>query len=159
MKFSEHYIVSHDIDWFCYINKTPIHVASAGGKLPKKINDREKLRRVQKDVFELPEIYSTDELKFNDKRLHEMFGDDIEKRDKYLESFAHFARRGICSFDRCLDDATKAESYFWVCMPPKLIETDIITLKYVNKKISIQSLLKGRARLVNILNKSIGRYC
>lgn len=57
MEYSESYIYSKDIDWFFKINNRYIHVASAGGKLPAIINDREKLRQTQYQVYNLPYIF------------------------------------------------------------------------------------------------------
>lgn len=52
MKYEEAYIYSKDIDWFCIIGDVFCHVASAGGMIPDVINDREKLRGLQKRVFD-----------------------------------------------------------------------------------------------------------
>ena len=53
MKYDEAYLYSRDIDWFCIIGGVFCHVASAGGLLPDVINDREKLRDIQKRVFDM----------------------------------------------------------------------------------------------------------
>lgn len=51
MKYEEAYIYSKDIDWFCIIGDVFCHVASAGGMIPDVINDREKLRGLQKECL------------------------------------------------------------------------------------------------------------
>lgn len=65
MKYDEAYIHSKDIDWFCIIGGVFCHIASAGGLLPDIVNDREKLRDLQKRVFESDYIFEEEEIVVN----------------------------------------------------------------------------------------------
>lgn len=62
MKYDDAYIYSKDIDWFCIIGDVFCHVASAGGMIPDVINDREKLRDLQKRVFDSDFIFQEEDL-------------------------------------------------------------------------------------------------
>lgn len=120
MEYSDSYMYSKDIDWFFSINnKLFIHAASAGGLLPKQINDRDKLRNIQKKVFELPDIYSINEIRFNETFLLERFnnGDGI---DNYLTSFVEMAMKGFISMDRTNLEILEDNRYHIVCMPKRL---------------------------------------
>lgn len=120
MEYSDSYMYSKDIDWFFSINnKLFIHAASAGGLLPKQINDRDKLRNIQKKVFELPNIYSINEIRFNETFLLERFnnGDGI---DNYLTSFVEMAMKGFISMDRTNLEILDDNRYHIVCMPKRL---------------------------------------
>jgi len=121
MKYSDDYMYSKDIDWFCVINDIYyIHIASAGGILPEPINDRDKLRRIQKQVFDLPHIFTDDEILINETFIHERFHNSIEEGRNYLHSFINMSKKGFISMDRTnlfdLDDQT----YHIVCMPIQL---------------------------------------
>lgn len=74
MKYDEAYIQSKDIDWFCVIGGVYCHIASAGGVLPDQINDREKLRELQKRVFEAQNIFEKEEIFINHDFLLQRFG-------------------------------------------------------------------------------------
>lgn len=120
MEYSDSHMYSKDIDWFFTINnRLFIHAASAGGLLPKQINDRDKLMNIQKKVFDLPYIYNHDEIRFNEPFLMERF-DNSNGIDDYLYSFVDMAMKGFISMDRTnlidLDD----NRYHIVCMPRRL---------------------------------------
>lgn len=110
---------SKDIDWFFSINNQFIHVASAGGLLPKQINDRDKLRNIQKKVFELPHIYSPNEIIPNEPFLFERFNNQDEI-DNYLTSFVEMAMKGFISMDRTNLENLDDNRYHIVCMPKRL---------------------------------------
>ena len=99
MEYSETYIFSKDIDWFFKMNNPYIHVASAGGKLPATINDRENLRQIQYEVYNLPYIYSTEKIRINHgfigQLLSPQLNDNPDSYDRYMESFINFARKGF----------------------------------------------------------------
>lgn len=65
MKYDERYLSNRDIDWFFRVNGKPVHVSSAGGSLPDRINDIEILREIQYQVSLLPDINTKDEVGFN----------------------------------------------------------------------------------------------
>ena len=100
MKYDEAYIYSKDIDWFCIIGDVFCHVASAGGMIPDVINDREKLRGLQKRVFDSDFIFDEDDIVVNESFLNQHFGNDEEARTAYLHCFMSMARKGFVSFDR-----------------------------------------------------------
>ena len=79
MEYSESYMLSKDIDWFFKMNNRYIHVASAGGKLPDIINDREKLRQVQYDVYNLPYIFSAEEIRINQDFIMQLLSSQLNK--------------------------------------------------------------------------------
>lgn len=87
--------------------------------MPKQINDRDKLRNIQKKVFELPDIYSINEIRFNETFLLERFnnGDGI---DNYLTSFVEIAMKGFISMDRTNLEILEDNRYHIVCMPKRL---------------------------------------
>ena len=74
MKYDEAYIQSKDIDWFCVIGDVYCHIASAGGVLPDQINDREKLRDIQKKVFDASDIFTENDIVINNEFLLQRFG-------------------------------------------------------------------------------------
>lgn len=120
MKYSENYMHSKDIDWFFSVNnRIFIHVASAGGLLPDSINDREKLRNIQKKVFELPYIHNEDEIIFNETFLLERFNNENEINN-YLPSFVEMAMKGFISMDRTNLMDLEDNTYHIVCMPMNL---------------------------------------
>lgn len=133
MKYSNNYMYSKDIDWFFSINNQFIHVASAGGLLPKQINDRDKLRGIQKKVFELPYIYSPNEISLNETFLFERFN-NREGIDNYLISFVEMAMKGFISMDRTNLENLDDNRYHIVCMPkrPEPIEglTEILKIEH-----------------------------
>ena len=68
-------------------------------KLPATINDREKLRQIQYEVYNLPYIYSTEEIRINHgfigQLLSPQLNDNPDLYDRYMESFINFARKGF----------------------------------------------------------------
>ncbi|MDE7166637.1 MAG: hypothetical protein K2O17_06380 [Bacteroidaceae bacterium] len=122
MEYSESYIFSKDIDWFFRMNNRYIHVASAGGKLPAIINDREKLRQVQYEVYNLPYIFSAEEIRINQGFIRQLLSlqlnDDHQLYDSYVESFINFARKGFISCDRTEIENEVSNIYHVVCVPP-----------------------------------------
>lgn len=127
MRYSEAYIQSKDIDWFCFINGIPVHVASAGGMLPKAINDREKLRGIQHQVHALPNIFSDEEIIVNQQLLQQRFSDNEEARRNYLRSFLAMARKGFVSMDRTVVEDITNNHYHVVCMPSSI--KDIVEVR------------------------------
>lgn len=88
MKYTEEYLRSRDIDWFCVINGIYVHIASAGGLLPVKINDREILRNNQRIVYGLDDIFTEEEIEVNRTFLSARFGNQDggnQKTEYYLD--------------------------------------------------------------------------
>lgn len=117
MKYDEAYIYSKDIDWFCIIGDVFCHVASAGGMIPDVINDREKLRGLQKRVFDSDFIFDEDDIVVNESFLNQHFGNDEETRTAYLHCFMSMARKGFVSFDRTNVIDLNDQTYHIVCYP------------------------------------------
>lgn len=72
MRYNKAYQLTRDIDWFFQLNNTPIHVASAGGKLPNQINDRTQLQKQQHLVSTLPDINTIAGIRINDEFIKEL---------------------------------------------------------------------------------------
>lgn len=117
MIYEDAYIHSKDIDWFCIIGDVFCHVASAGGLIPIIINDREKLRSLQKRVFDSDSIFDEEEIVVNDDFLDQHFGNDEEARIAYMLSFMSMARKGFVSFDRTNVMDLNDQTYHIVCYP------------------------------------------
>ena len=133
MKYSDVYISNHDIDWFCIVNGTYIHVASAGGSLPSQINDDERLRQTQHQVGLLQDIYSDNEIEFNEEGITAAIGNDAKGRVQYVESFAAMARKGFASFDRSNIEDPSDNRYHLVCKPNNMDRTpEHVDLPVVN---------------------------
>lgn len=123
-QYPDSYILAKDIDWFFKMNSQYIHVASAGGKLPAIINDREKLRQIQYQVFNLPYIYSVEEILINEPFIRQLLSPQINERpelyDSYIESFVDFSRKGFISYDRTEVTDNFSNLYHIVCRPSSL---------------------------------------
>lgn len=124
MIYSRSYLNNHDIDWFCKVGGFYIHVASAGGMLPKQVNDDEYLRNVQHRVAMMPDVFKDDDIVYNEQAISNVLRQDVEigktygeARAQYIESFTAMARKGFVSLDRTnileLDD----NCYHVVCYP------------------------------------------
>ena len=122
MKYNTNYLRTHDIDWFCIIGDVFCHVASAGGMIPDVINDREKLRGLQKRVFDSDFIFDEDDIVVNESFLNQHFGNDEEARTAYLHCFMSMARKGFVSFDRTNVIDLNDQTYHIVCYPKNPIK-------------------------------------
>lgn len=140
MKFDEAYLYSRDIDWFCIIGGFFCHIASAGGLLPDVVNDREKLRDIQKRVFDMDYIFRDEDIHVNQDFLYQRFGNDIESREAYLSSFVQMSRKGFVSLDRTnVMDITDL-TYHVVCYPRRIIELNLLDLPQTDGYISHNQL-------------------
>lgn len=128
MKYDEQYMRSKDIDWFCIINERYVHIASAGAILPDVINDREKLRNLQREVFYLPEIFTNDELLYNKNVIQTLHNNNAEGQSNYLRSFEKMARKGFISIDRTNYYDPDDQNYHIVCMPKQLLQHEGLKL-------------------------------
>ena len=122
MKYDVAYIYSKDIDWFCIIGDVFCHVAPAGGMIPDSINDREKLRGLQKRVFDSDFIFDEEDIVVNEVFLNQHFGNDEEARMAYMLSFMSMARKGFVSFDRTNVMDLNDQTYHIVCYPKNPIK-------------------------------------
>ena len=134
MKYSDYYIASHDLDWFCIVNGFYIHVASAGGVIPSQINDKDKIRNIQHQVELLHDIYNDKEIEYNEVAINNVVGNKGAKgRSQYIESFASMARKGFASFDRTNVADPDDNRYHLVCKPIIMDKTpQVVDLYTVN---------------------------
>lgn len=124
MRYPNSYLFSHDIDWFWLVNGVYVHVASAGGLIPDEINDIDELRRVQHQVEMLPDIYSDEDLQFNNEVIESLLNNNLaESREEYIKSFAAMARKGFVTFDRTNIGDLLDNQYHMVCKPKTINRT------------------------------------
>lgn len=145
MRYSDPYLFSHDIDWYCNVNGIYIHVASAGGRLPTQINDDITLRRIQYQVEQLPDIFSDEEIIYNDVVIANVLGQNGEKdRWQYIESFSAMARKGFASFDRTNIANPDDNRYHLVCFPNNFErKPEGLDVYTVNGNININDLMSS----------------
>ena len=124
MRYSSSYLLSHDIDWFCRVDDIYIHVASAGGWIPRHINDDEYLRNVQHRVAMMPDAFKNEDIVYNEQGIRNVLVQDEElgknfeeARVHYIESFTAMARKGFVSLDRTNVMDSDDNRYHVVCYP------------------------------------------
>ena len=148
MKYSDIYLVNHDVDWFSLVNGVYIHVASAGGVIPDFVNDDEQLRIVQHQVEMLPFIYGEDEIEFNDVAIQNVLGDNNSRaRLSYIESFKVMAQKGFFSYDRTNIGEPLDNRYHLVCRPlhPDQ-QPQVLNLPVFDTEISILEWIRNVTR-------------
>ena len=134
MIYPNSYFLYKDIDWFCNINGILIHVASAGGAIPKSIYNRDILQRLQENVFQAPMLFSKEEININRNYLFEQLNLDDVAFDNYVSSFVDMSRKGFVSFDRTFINDPEDNRYHIVCMPPIFdIRPDILGIPSFHK--------------------------
>lgn len=141
MKYDEAYLYSRDIDWFCIIGGIFCHVASAGGLLPDVVNDRNKLRDMQKRVFDMDYIWGNEDIYINQDFLYQRFGNNQKSQEAYLSSFIKMSKKGFVSLDRTNVMDITDHTYHVVCYPKRIIELGIQDLPNVNGDILEGSLV------------------
>lgn len=129
MMYDTSYLQSKDIDWFFKCGTAYVHVASAGGYLPKEVNDREKLRAIQYKVFQLPYLFPVERIEVNEELINRMFNNEAKSIFAYTESFIDMARRGFVSLDRTNVVEPSDNSYHIVCRPPRFLQQKEIDLE------------------------------
>lgn len=115
--YTESEVHTRDIDWFCAINGIYVHIASAGGRIPNLINNREVLRPIQRAVETLEAINTIEEVHINEDALQRI---DMNRED-YLPSFIRMVRKGFYSFDRTNIGAPEDNHYHLVAWPTHLV--------------------------------------
>lgn len=116
MKYDLNYMLTHDIDWFCVVNGSYVHVASAGGILPEEMRDRDELRRLQYEVSQAQDLFNDDEIEYNEKFLSNRFGNG-KGREDYVRTFRDMAKKGFISMDRTNVSDPESNIYHVVCCP------------------------------------------
>lgn len=146
MRYSDSYLFSHDIDWFCMFYGLPIHVASAGGRIPDEINDVDKLRSLQHQVEMLPLVFEEDDIVYNEFGIGQVLGNALEAgREDYIRSFARMAQKGFFSFDRInYGNPIEEDQLLLVCFPHQIIRGfDGIEIPVINNKSSLSKAFKS----------------
>lgn len=88
-------------------------MASAGGGIPRIINDRNVLRPSQRAVEALEDINTDEEVHINDAFLRRM----NVNLESYLPSFVRMAKKGFYSFDRTNINDPDDDHYHLVAWP------------------------------------------
>ena len=153
MGYPDDYIAAKDIDWFCVINGYYVYVASAGGALPEAINDRDKLRTLQRNVFMAPDKFADEDIDVNMQFLNARFGNQPNAQQQisnYLVSFKAMARKGFIFFDRTNLSDSQDNAYYVVCEPRNPIQIQGIA-DLVRCKIEDQELLTISSTKIQLL--------
>ena len=91
MPYSDLYIHASDFDWFIFGDKIKIHAASAGGEVPKVIQNNIKRNRVTYEtVKKMPDIFEKSEIKINDSIIRKFYNisfEDVQYIQKVCELF------------------------------------------------------------------------
>lgn len=172
----------NDIDWFCILDGTPIHVASAGDLLPDMYADYKSvafMKSILKSILTLPLVFC---YKLNDNYLdnhvlnegYEYLGEhdnpigqDMDDdwlnimthneplpKKLYSTSFVEMARRGFYSFDKT---ENKEGEYHLVAYPLNgTIDVQSIDVPYVeNANLDFTNPYSlVNIRLVELINQS-----
>ena len=136
------YQITHDIDWFAFIDGIPVHVATNGGILPHDSYKVRDLVQIQKLVHRMERRYRTginkdylerylneieaypgiDEM--SDVYFRQMLPERVEinrnlslSLNAYTWSFAEMASKGFMSFDRRVDKDNGIDYYHLVAWP------------------------------------------
>lgn len=118
---------SRDIDWyFKDSNNNMVHVASAGGRLPKIIEQNDELiDRIHAQVVDSPDLsinlFSSFEVEIN-PNLSDIVSLGIEEnaREFYLESFIEMAKKGFISIDKTKLNDFEDTNYHIVAYPKNI---------------------------------------
>jgi len=117
--------MDHDVDWFCVINGTPIHVASAGDKLPKCVDSVRHNVKNQIIARNHSDINDVNELTINESYINDLLNSVnlnenqslSEIRERYLETFINMAKKGFVSFDKMIPNDRNDHRYIWIVKP------------------------------------------
>lgn len=158
MEFNDEQLATLDIDWFVQIGDYPIHVASAGGKIPRIVKSSievsnamvKEVRQKKHDLYKPKELEYNMELKnllnFSESNLDvykrvliALRKDEDYVRDEipevylkryYIPPFSYYAMKGFISLDRNIDGENEDE-YHWVARPREFHSLDYIPQHYV----------------------------
>jgi hypothetical protein len=115
---------SRDIDWYFKDgNGNLIHVASAGGQLPKVIEENDELMDIiHSQIIELPTQF---EESINPNLVQFISFRTTEARELYIEDFVKMARRGLISIDKTILGNFEDTTYHIVAYKKNTIEDNI----------------------------------
>lgn len=169
MEFSDEQLATLDIDWFVQIGDYPIHVASAGGNIPRIVKSSiedsnamvKEVRQKKHDLYKPKELAYNKELvnilNFSESNVDEYervliaLGKDedyvrggipeIYLKRYYIPPFSYYAVKGFISLDRNIDSASEDE-YHWVARPREFHPLDYIPRRYVipNNRITPETI-------------------
>ena len=117
MDYNENYMMTHDIDWFCIVNGVYVHLASAGGILPRGFRNRESLRTLQNRIANVPLVCGENDVMYNEDFLSQRFENNPKGRASYLVTFKEMAQKGFVSMDRTNLNDSSDNHYHIVCYP------------------------------------------
>lgn len=87
MPYSDLYIHASDFDWFIFGDKIKIHAASAGGEVPKVIQNNIKRNRVTYEtVKKMPDIFEKSEIKINDSIIRKFYNISLKTFNTFKRS-------------------------------------------------------------------------
>lgn len=132
------YCLTHDIDWFCFFNGIPIHIASNGGDLPHFFSKR-KLSLQRSYVSQLPlqnpqgvNIIMSKDLQHHIEQHYSYLSQILEDKvlnpdfqelfstgnamDLYTRSFKLMAAKGFFSMDRVINEDGTCK-YYMIAQP------------------------------------------
>lgn len=158
MEFSDEMLSTIDIDWFFQIGDYPIHVASAGGRIPRVVKSSiedsnamvKEVRQKKHDLYRPRELKYNQELKsildFSEQNVSEYERvlqalrkdedyvreeiPDIFLKRYYIPPFSYYAVKGFISLDRNIDGENENE-YHWVAKPSETHALDYISQRYI----------------------------
>lgn len=169
MEFSDEMLSTIDIDWFFQIGDYPIHVASAGGKIPRIVKSSiedsnamvKEVRQKKHDLYKPKELKYNQELKnilnFSEQNVSEYKRvlialrkdedyvreeiPDIFLKRYYIPPFSYYAVKGFISLDRNIDGDNEDE-YHWVAKPLDPHALDYISQRYIipDKRITPETI-------------------
>lgn len=117
MRLPEEYMLTHDIDWFCFVNRRYlIHFASNGSLIPEFAANVEQLFFAQRAVIRLP-FLRHNELRYNRRHIEELSRLEDYDEIRYLDSFELFANKGFYSFDYEWDEERREGEYKLIVGP------------------------------------------
>lgn len=158
MQFNDEQLSTLDIDWFFQIGDYPIHVASAGGQIPRIVKSSieesnamvKEVRQSKHNIYKPKDLIYNQDLKnildFSDSNKNEyeivltaLRNDedydrenipDIYLKRYYIPPFSYYAIKGFISLDRNIDSVNDNE-YHWVAKPSEPHALDYIPQQYV----------------------------
>lgn len=86
MRYSESYLATRDVDWFCLSHNEWIMGSSATGIIPDSANDSMNLKIIQCIAFNLPDLYNDENLVYNEPLIQQERDreqDAIEAMEQY----------------------------------------------------------------------------
>ena len=159
MARSKAFLRTRDIDWAFASRGYYIHVSSAGGDLPKDIEDS--LFDVWYELKNAEIVCLPHDIKWNEQYLEMKFSkmaeqnpqDIVFRMNWYTHSFIAMAMRGFYTFDRDISTPFEASEYHWIAQPVKMFREPHLHLPEVALDIVDPEELEGKD-IVTFFNKA-----